>query len=110
MQDRHHAGVDPPPVPRKCPRITLAADVTLRRAGQNNYRVRIFDASPLGCKIEFVERPNLDELVWIKFDGLEAMEAMVCWVRGSEAGVEFKRPMYPAVFDLLLKRLGPRSG
>ena len=81
------------------------AEVTLRRPGQTTYRVRVFDTSRHGCKIEFVERPKLDERTWIKFDGLEALEALVCWVDGHTAGVEFDRPMHPAVFDMLLHRL-----
>ena len=47
----------------------------------------------------------LDEIVWVKFEGLEALEAMVCWVDGFAAGLEFQRPVHPAVFDVLLQRL-----
>lgn len=93
------------PSPRKSDRFGLNAEVILRRAGQNNYRVRIYDVSPHGCKIEFVERPKLDELVWVKFKDLEALEAFVCWVKGFAAGVEFQRPIHPAVFQMLLDRL-----
>lgn len=52
-----------------------------------------------------MERPNLDEIVWVKFEGLEALEAMVCWVRGFEVGLEFEKPIHSAVFDLLLSKL-----
>ena len=41
----------------------------------------------------------------IKFEGLEAMDAEVCWVQGFQAGLRFERPIHPAVFDLLLARL-----
>jgi hypothetical protein len=43
--------------------------------------------------------------VWVKFDGLDAMEGQVIWVAGFVAGVEFIRPMHPAVFDALVPRL-----
>jgi len=79
-------------------------DVVLRRAGQNNYGTTIFDLSPQACKVEFVDRPRLDELVWVKFDGLEALDAYVCWVEGFNAGLEFQRPIHPAVFEMLVKR------
>ena len=100
-------GQTPPrePRPRRPGRVSLNAEVLLRRVGQNNYRVTVYDVSPEGCKVEFVERPNLDELVWVKFEGLEAIEANVCWVRGMASGLEFKRPIYPAVFDQLLTRI-----
>lgn len=93
------------PWPRKGSRVTLSAEVILRRAGHRTYRVKIFDVSMHGCKAEFVERPKLDETVWVKFDNLEALEAMVCWVRGFEVGLEFQKAIHPAVFDSLIKRL-----
>ena len=93
------------PISRKSARVELRADVELRRAGHNNYRVHLYDMSPHGCKVEFVTRPKLDETVWVKIDGLESLEALVCWVNGFEAGVEFVRPIHPAVFDFLINRL-----
>ena len=93
------------PWPRKSSRVTLSAEVRLRRTGQSTYRVKIFDVSAHGCKAEFVERPKLDETVWVKFDNLEALEAMVCWVRGFEVGLEFQKAIHPAVFELLVERL-----
>ena len=90
---------------RSADRIELRADLSLRRVGRQHYRARVFDISPEGCKVEFVERPRLDELVWVKFDCLEAIEASVCWVDGFYGGLKFLRPIYPAVFDLLLARL-----
>ncbi|HJS40785.1 MAG TPA: PilZ domain-containing protein [Sphingomicrobium sp.] len=91
--------------PRNAERIELCADLSLRRVGRQNYRARVFDISPEGCKVEFVERPRLDELVWVKFESLESVEAAVCWVDGFYGGLKFLRPIYPAVFDLLLTRL-----
>ena len=89
-------------------RISVDGQVTMRRAGKLSFRVHIYDLSPDGCKAEFVERPELDEQLWIKFDGLEALEARVCWLAGSRAGVKFNRALHPAVFDLVLARLGSR--
>lgn len=93
------------PSPRKSARVGLGAEVILRRTGNSSYRVRIFDVSLHGCKAEFVERPKLDEIVWVKFEGLQSLEAMVCWTRGFEVGLEFERPIHPAVFEMLVARL-----
>lgn len=93
------------PWPRKSSRVAITAEVLLRRTGQGAYRVKVFDVSVHGCKAEFVERPKLDELVWLKFDNLQSLEAMVCWVRGFEVGLEFERPIHPAVFETLVQRL-----
>ena len=91
--------------PRRSVRFGLSAEVTLRRVGHGGYRAKIFDVSPLGCKAEFVERPALDEHVWVRFQGLEALGAMVCWVRDFEVGLEFENPIHPAVFEGLVAKL-----
>jgi hypothetical protein len=105
MKQPSDAGGKPDPTPRKSARVGLEAEVSLRRSGQNNYRANVHDVSQEGCKVEFVERPSLDETVWVKFEGLEALEAMVCWVEGFAAGLEFQKPVHPAVFNVLLQRL-----
>jgi hypothetical protein len=87
---------------RRSERVALNALVALRRPGQLNYRVRVFDASLHGCRVEFVERPQIDEQLWVKFDGLQPLEAEVCWVEGFIAGVNFLQPIHPAVFDRLV--------
>ena len=91
--------------PRQSERITLGAEVSLRRVGQNSYRVRVSDLSPEGCKVDLVERPRIEERLLIKFEGLEVLEAEVCWVEGYVAGLRFEKTIHPAVFDLLLQRL-----
>lgn len=94
-----------PQAPRKSTRVSIAAMVKLRQRGHHNFTVRVFDLSREGCKLEFLERPQLDETVWVKFEDLELLEATVCWVEGLCVGVEFARPIHPAVFDLLVSRL-----
>ncbi|HEX7930873.1 MAG TPA: PilZ domain-containing protein [Sphingomicrobium sp.] len=94
------------PRERRSARVSLQAEVQLRRSGAHHYLVNVHDISPEGCKLEFVERPRLDETVWVKFEGLDAVESNVCWVRGSDVGIEFVRPIYPSVFDGLVRRLG----
>lgn len=91
---------------RRSARVPIRAEVHLRRSAQSHYRVRLYDVSRHGCKLEFVERPCLDETVWVKFDGLEALECHVCWVRGYAAGIEFLKVIHPAVFDMLMSQLG----
>ena len=90
---------------RRSERVPLSAEVALRRSGQLNFRTSVFDLSPHGCRIQFVERPSLEERVWVKFDGLEALEAQVCWVDGLKAGLAFSAPIHAAVFERLVSRL-----
>lgn len=84
-------------------RIQYTADATLRRSGGLAFRVRVFDLSVQGCKIEFVERPAIGERVWVKFDGLEGIEGAVRWIDDHIGGVLFERPLYEAVFQRLIR-------
>jgi hypothetical protein len=90
---------------RRSDRVALNADVSLRRSGQHTYRVHVYDVSPHGCKLEFVERPKVVEHVWVKFEGLDSVECLVSRVDGFVVGVDFVRPMHPAVFETLIARL-----
>lgn len=91
--------------PRRSARVPIQAQVKLRRRGSHNFFVQVFDLSPEGCKLEFLERPDLDEMVWVTFQGLEPLQASVCWIEDVFVGVEFTRPIHGAVFDLMLSRL-----
>ncbi len=91
--------------PRVAARKSVAAEVLLRRLGKINYRVRLFDLSPEGCKVELIERPSQGEHLMLKFEAFEVMDAEVCWVDDFIAGLRFEKPFHPAVFDLLIARL-----
>jgi hypothetical protein len=95
-----------PPQPRRHERVSVDGEVWMRRSAKHHFRVHIYDLSPQGCKAEFVERPKLHEQLWIKFDQLEALEAEVRWIAGPRTGLEFVRPIHPAVFNLLVARHG----
>ncbi len=94
---------------RKSRRVALEAEVLMRRLGRAKYRLRVFDISPEGCKVELVERPKIGEHLFIKFEGLEVLEAEVCWVEKSYAGLRFQNAIHPAVFDLMLQRISSGS-
>jgi hypothetical protein len=90
-----------PNEPRRAHRTDLDAEVRLRRSGALGFRVRVLDASREGCKVEFVERPAVGERIWVRFDGLEGIEASVRWVEGHIGGVQFLHPLHEAVFERL---------
>jgi hypothetical protein len=93
------------PEPRRSQRLCVNGEVTMRRAAKLAFRVRLYDLSPDGCKAEFVERPEIAERLWIRFDGMEALEANVRWIAGAKVGLKFARPIYPAVFEALAAKL-----
>ena len=76
-----------------------------RRSGQLSYQVPLFDVSRHGCRIEFVDRPQLHDRIWVKFHGLEALAAYVCWIDGFVAGVQFEKAIHTAVFERLVTQL-----
>ena len=84
------------------PQMTIQA--TMQRHGQPKYLVSVVDLSVDGCKVEFVDRPDVDERVHIRFSGLAPIEGQVRWVAGIEAAVAFERPIHPAVLDILLQK------
>lgn len=92
-------------IERHAARLEVPGEVALRVPGHNNYHVRMLDLSTDGCRVELVERPSVGDLMMVKFDGLEVMDAEVCWVEEFVAGLRFDRPIHPAVLDLLVKRL-----
>ena len=91
--------------PRRFERTALTAEVSMRRLGKHTFKVQVFDVSPDGCKLELVDKPRVDEHVLVKFDGLEALKAEVCWIEGNHAGLRFEKSIHPAVFELLLERI-----
>lgn len=90
---------------RKSTRVVLDAQVVVRRAGFPNFRVRICNLSPDGCAVEFIDRPRIDERVWVKLERIESIGGRVCWVENGLAGVQFDQAIHPAVFDLLVGKL-----
>lgn len=91
--------------PRGSERIPIEAMAKLRRRGHHNFSVKAYDLSPHGCQLEFMERPQLEETVWVKFEGLELLQATVRWVENMRVGVEFERPLHAAVFDQIVGTL-----
>ena len=96
--------------PRQADRLDISAVATLRRFRRPAYRVTMLDVTRYGCRTEFIERPKIYEHVWIKFDGLDSMESVVCWVEESSLGLMYVNPIHPAVFDMLLGWLQPSGG
>ena len=94
--------------PRNAERLLLPAEVSLRRPGRPNFTVRVCDVSTHGCRCEFVDRPAPGETMFVKFEGLEALEAVTRWVEPPLTGLSFIRPIHPAVFDLLVARHRPQ--
>lgn len=87
---------------RMCPREYVTIAVTVRErfwAGQN---AELINMSTGGCRISGIAlKPG--DLVWVKIETLASLEARVVWAVAWEAGLNFRQPLHPAVFDHLVK-------
>lgn len=91
--------------PRRVNRTRVSIEIKLRRYGKTAYKVHLFDLSTDGCKVEFVDKPQVDERVWVKVPGIEAVEAEVCWLDGYVGGLRFSKRYHPAVLDFVFAKL-----
>jgi len=48
---------------------------------------------------------SVGDTIWISLPGIESIQAEVCWVKEWTVGVEFNRPLYPSVFELVRGRM-----
>ena len=90
---------------RKAERVPLQADIDFRRTGEHRWRVDLLDFSPQGCRLELPVRVQGDDQIWISLPGLETLQGRICWVEEWVAGVEFDKPLHPAVFEMLEQRM-----
>ena len=90
---------------RKAERVPLQADIDFRRAGEHRWRVNVLDMSPQGCRLGLPVRVKVDDIIWVTLPGLEAIQGKVCWVKEWVAGVEFTRPLHPAVFEMVERNM-----
>ena len=90
---------------RKAERVPLQADVDFRRTGEHRWRVNIHDISPQGCRVELPTRVVVGDTIWVTVPGIEALQGRICWTENWVAGVEFDRPLHPAVFDMVERRM-----
>jgi hypothetical protein len=82
------------------------ASILLRRLGNVALEVHLLDISTGGCQLERAASLSIAEHVVTRLPGLEPLGATVAWANSRHARLHFDRPLHPAVFELLLTRLG----
>ena len=90
---------------RQCGRFATGSQVHVRRIPGVNFEVALDNVSSGGCRIEMIEECQVGEDVIARLPDLEPLGARVRWTMGPTAGVQFARPIHPAVFGSLLERL-----
>ena len=91
---------DKPVVERENQRLPLQATVSIKRYGsRRSTRARMFDLSVKGCCVVTSEPLRTGTQVLIRIPGLEFWSATVAWRREEAVGIEFHKPLHPAVVE-----------
>ena len=91
---------------RRQDRVGVATVARLRDRASNKYDVHLLDLSITGFRAEAHYSLDKDSIVWLTIPGLQGLEATVAWRRGAVIGCRFRQPLYPAVFDHIVKTMG----
>jgi hypothetical protein len=86
-------------------RIDLALDVTLLRRGKQ-VRAHLTNLSSTGANAIAAFAPGPKEVVQILWNG-KAMACHVIWARGNAFGLQFDRPLTPAIFASIIDSAAP---
>ena len=90
---------------RKSERVALEIGAGLRQRGGTGVGIQIVDLSTDGFRATTHLQLEKGADVWLRLPGLEPLAAKVIWADPHRAGMQFERPIHPAVFELLLSRL-----
>lgn len=89
--------------------VSIRADI--REAGQGGkQQIAVLDLSQSGFRMHCPFYIPDDRSVFLTMPGFEPMEARIAWHKGHEYGCEFLQPLYPAVFDHILRAFPALDG
>ena len=86
---------------RGAPRLATRIAAVAKTAHGQRHALHINDLSVGGCAIN-VAGPHplkLGTTYALKINGLETLGSTTAWTAGQSAGLEFERPLHPAVAD-----------
>ena len=78
-------------------RNALEMACTVRERARTAASAEIRDFSANGVRIISSGSPVTGNQIWVKLTGLESLCGRIAWTNGSVAGIEFERPLHPAV-------------
>lgn len=93
----------------RVPTSIAAVAKTTQGSPQN---LEINDLTPEGCAVTAAGYPLVVGVIYgVKIEGLEGLASTARWTAGTQSGLEFDRPLHPAVADHVAARhprLNPR--
>ncbi len=78
----------------------------LRDRTSTRHNVEVLDLSATGFRCVADYSLEAGQTIWIKLPGLSGLEATVAWRRADMIGAAFLRPLYPAVFEHIVRSCG----
>ena len=77
------------------------------RVGSKAWRKKkLRDLTPEGFQVEFLDMPARGTPVYIRFAGMQMLQAEVCWGKIDTVGCRFITPISPYVFDHIVATYG----
>ena len=88
--------------------MNVDAQASLCATFNNNVHGHLDNLSIEGCRLNLqYDAFKIGDAVWFKIDSLQPWKGTVRWVSKGKVGVEFDRPFYPAVFEMLIQMNKP---
>jgi hypothetical protein len=91
--------------PRCAHRVKIGAPIALRRSFAQRAPGRLIDLTAFGCRVEMTEWTRPGERLFVSLPTIESLESAARWIDGRVAGLQFARPLHPAVFEMLARRM-----
>jgi PilZ domain len=89
---------------RRAERLDVIIEAGLREHGNPRFEVKVIDLSLTGFRCETSFNMNIDGTVWLTIPGLSGLESRVVWKDKFRYGFVFLQPLYPAVFDHIIRQ------
>ena len=95
---------------RRGERAAVDATASLCISMRNGIEGHLYNLSAQGCSLQLTFGSFMvGDAVWFRIESIQPWRGTVRWVNEDKVGVEFERPFYPAVFELLVKSHQPVS-
>lgn len=87
-------------------RARVDIDCDIRIGNRAWRRAQLADLTPDGFQVTILDMPPRGTPLFIRFAGIQLLQAEVCWAKVDTAGCRFLTPISPYVFDHIVATCG----
>lgn len=87
---------------RRHQRANVAINCEIRVGTKAWRKAQIADLTPEGFQVKIFDMPPRGTALFVRFAGIQMLNAEVCWARADTAGCRFITPISQYVFDHIL--------